>query len=99
MNYKEKIYNMMNGQLAGMETLQIGDFLVEDEFAEGKECGELYAKVYAANRRLCRRLETEDDTDVECIVDNMFQITKILALKMYDCGIESGKQGYAGQEG
>lgn len=99
MNCKEEIYNMMNGQLAGMKTLQIGGFLVEDEFAEGKECGELYAKIYAANRRLCRRLKTEEDTDVESIVNNMFRITKILALKMYDCGVESGKQGYAGQEG
>ena len=94
MSCKEKIYDMMNGQLAGMEILQIGDFLVEDEFAEGKECGELYAKVYAANRRICRRLKTEEDTDVESIVDNMFRITKILALKMYDCGVESGKQDF-----
>ena len=93
MSCKEKIYDMMNGQLAGMETLQIGDFLVEDEFAEGKECGELYAKVYAANRRICRRLKTEEDPDVESIIDNMFRITKILAMKMCDCGVESGKQG------
>ena len=68
---------------------------MEDEFAEGrKECGELYAKVYAANRRICRRLKTEEDADVEGIVDNMFRITKILALKMYDCGVESGKQDF-----
>lgn len=39
-------------------------------------------------------LKTEEDADVESIIDKMFRITKILALKMYDCGVESGKQDF-----
>lgn len=93
MDYKEKIYQIMNGQLTEIESLQIGDFLVEDEFADGKECNELYEEVYEANRRLCSRLKTEEDRDVELIINNMFKIARNLAMKMYDCGVASGKLG------
>lgn len=92
MSYKEKIYQIMNGDLTETETLQIGDLLVGNEFADGKECGELYSEVYRANRNLCSRLKTEEDRDVELIIGNMFKIAKNLAMKMYDCGVADGMQ-------
>ena len=60
--------------------------IVEDEFAEGKPCAELYRRVYEANRRLCQRLGVDEDKDVETIINCMNDISCILAMKMYDYG-------------
>lgn len=92
MSNKEKVYQIMNGELTETKTLQIGGLLVENEFADGKECNELYAEVYNANRKLCSRLKTEEDRDVELVIDNMFKIARNLAMKMYDFGVADGMQ-------
>ena len=98
MDYKEMVYDFMNGQLTDTGTLKIGDIFVENEFADGKECNELYEKVYEAKRRICDRLKADEDADVEIIVGNMFAIARILSMKMYDYGAAAAKHGYVSQD-
>lgn len=62
---------------------------IEDEFSEGRECEKLYERVYAAKARLAERLNSDDDSDVEEIVDCMSSIARILSLKMFDYGREA----------
>ena len=83
---KELIYDKMNGFLTdGLPSLAEGT-VVEDEFAEGKECCLLYESVYQAGRNLCERLGEDEDSDVETILNGMERITKLLAMKMYEYG-------------
>ena len=42
---------------------------VEDEFADGKECEHLYGEIFEENMRLCQRLGSEEDSDVETIIN------------------------------
>ena len=72
---KELIYDKMNGFLTdGLPSLAEGT-VVEDEFAEGKECCLLYEGVYQAGRNLCKRLGEDEDSDVETILNGMERIT------------------------
>ncbi len=81
---KELIYDKMNGFLTeGMYSLQEGA-AIEDEFAEGKECCLLYEGVYQAGRNLCERLEEDEDSDVETILNGMERISRPLSMKMYE---------------
>ncbi len=83
---KELIYDKMNGFLTdGLPSLAEGT-VVEDEFAEGKECCLLYEGVYQAGRNLCERLGEDEDSDVETILNGMKRITRLVSLKMYEYG-------------
>lgn len=83
---KELIYDKMNGFLAeGLPFLPDGT-VIEDEFAEGKECCLLYEDVFQAGRSLCERLGEDEDTDVETIINGMERIARRLAMKMYEYG-------------
>jgi hypothetical protein len=84
---KEMIYQIMNGDIS-LDSVKMPEGLqVEDEFAEGKECGRLYSEVYEAKQRLLERLEESEDADIETIISNMEAISKILSLRMYDYGL------------
>jgi hypothetical protein len=48
----------------------------------------LYQEVYDANRRLCSRLGVDEDRDIENLISNMQEIAKILAMKMFDYGMQ-----------
>ena len=59
---------------------------IQNEFEEGKTCSEAYKQVYEANRRLCERLGVDEDSDVEMIIDSMFEITRTVGEKMFEYG-------------
>lgn len=83
---KQLIYELMTG-VYDLQQVQFPENKhVEDEFAEGKPCAELYRCVYEANRRICDRLCVDEDKDVETIITCMNDISRILAMKMYDYG-------------
>ena len=83
---KELIYDKMNGFLTdGLPSLAEGT-VVEDEFAEGKECCLLYESVNQEGRNLCERLGEDEDSDVETILNGMERITRLVSLKMYEYG-------------
>ena len=84
--HKEQIYDKMNGFLTE-ETLSVPEgTVIEDEFAEGKECCLLYEGVYKAGRNLCERLGEDEDSDVEAILSGMERIARLLSMKMYEYG-------------
>lgn len=84
MTQSEWIYYTMMGE---MEIPFPG---VEDEFAEGRTCGNLYGEVFNANMSLCDRLGAEEDPDVETIINDFLTINRELCLKMFEYGKRFG---------
>lgn len=83
---KQLIYELMTG-VYDLKQVQFPESkIVEDEYADGKPCAELYGRVYDAKVRLCERLGVDEDEDVETIINCMNDIAHILAMKMYDYG-------------
>lgn len=89
---KQKIYDLMNGNLDLNSFSYPESQIVENEFADGKPCSRLYEEVYSANCRLCKRLGVEEDYDVETIISNLLDIGKYECMKMYDYGILFSKK-------
>lgn len=94
--FKQLIYDLMRG------TINLEEYPVEEskdvrsEFENGMYCSNAYDEVYDANVRLCERLRTDEDKDVECIISNLFDITKHLSMKMYDYGEKYAQKTYNG---
>ena len=86
MDREEQIYGLMTDtfDLTNNPELQMHE--IENEFASGAPCEVQYAVVFDAKCRLETRLGTEDDADVNLIIDSMMDIARHLALKMYDYG-------------
>lgn len=85
---KEHIYEAMLGMYKDEEDYIVDGIKIKDEFAEGERCEELYQYVFDANRRLCERLQVDEDQDVETIIMRLDDITKELAMKMFDYGMQ-----------
>ena len=81
--FDEQVYNTLNGlYLPGWNIPG-----VENAFAEGTECMQLYIKASDAYERLCDKLGgVDEDRDVEIIFNSFLSICKILGLKMYHYG-------------
>lgn len=84
--FKQRIFDLMNGSLDIDEYPMPESEFVENEFADGRPCGKLYEEVYEAVRRLCDRLGADEDPDVEIIITSLTKIGKYQAMKMYDYG-------------
>ena len=82
MELVENVYEAVQGAYADEE-----DYVIQNEFAEGKPCSEVYKRVYEANRRLCERLGVDEDPDVEMIIDSMFEITRTVGETMFEYGV------------
>lgn len=81
---KEQIYTQMNGAyIPEAIPEQIKD-IVQDEFANGLPCDQAYARIYNAKLRLNERLGTDEDPDIECIINSMFDICRQFSMKMFD---------------
>lgn len=85
---KALIFDLMSGAIDLERYPFPSGKIVENEFAEGKECEKLYAEVYDANRRICARLGVDEDQNVENIISCMDEICRILAYKMFDYGVK-----------
>ena len=83
--FKQLIYDLMNGSL-DLENNAIEESkYVEDEFSEGKVCQTAYAEILDAYQRICERLKVgEEDKDIEVIMNNFNTIMEHLCMKMYD---------------
>lgn len=74
---KQEIYDQMIGSV----------YNVEDGFADGKPCSELYGRVYDARLRLSERTGIDfEDPDLMEIVESLEEIARICSLKMFDYG-------------
>ena len=63
--FKCLIYDLMMGS-RNLEDYPVKESeVVTNEFEEGMYCDSAYNEVYDANRRVCERLDVEEDDDVE----------------------------------
>lgn len=87
--FAKRVYNTLNGQYTpGFRVPG-----VENAFAPGELCMELYGKALDAYQRICARLGTgEEDEDVEVIFNALMDISEILGLKMYYYGAMFGEK-------
>ncbi|MDE7424798.1 MAG: hypothetical protein K2N51_14110 [Lachnospiraceae bacterium] len=83
---KEIIYQIMNGYVNVSTESLSQEIMVQNEFADGKECDQLYNQVYKAKLRLENKLGECDNKDIELIISYMSSIAEILSMKMYDYG-------------
>lgn len=84
--FKYLIYDLMMGS-RNLEDYPVKESkVVINEFEESMYCESSYNEVCDANRRICERLDVEEDDDVECIISNLLGIAKHLSMKMYDYG-------------
>ena len=63
---------------------------VENAFAPGMPCDQMYADVYDDYQRICEKYAVDHDNDVERIIDSMFCIARELGYKMYEYGAKYG---------
>lgn len=85
--FKERLYEIMNGYFnSGRDSFPECE-IVKDEFAEGSFCSMRYKEVYDANRRICSRLGVEEDKDIETMITGLLEIGKYQCFKMYDYGM------------
>ena len=88
-DFAKRVYNTLNGQY--IPTFCVPG--VENAFAPGEKCMQLYGEVLDAYERLCNRLGVgEEDYDVEVIIDAFLDISEILGLKMYHYGALFGEE-------
>ena len=80
----DTIYDLLTGE----RFPGVNDPVVENMFAEGRTCEELYNQVYEANLRLCERLGVQEDADVELIINSLLRISKLLGRKMFQYGMK-----------
>lgn len=82
---KEQIYERMTVQFT------TPDPVIPCEFDDGKPCAKLYDKVCAARERIAERTGLDfEDHDLLAIVEEMEEMAKLLALKMYEYGARFG---------
>lgn len=59
---------------------------IANAFAPGERCAVLYEEIYQSNQNLCEQLGTEENPDVERIIDHFFEITRELSTRMFRYG-------------
>lgn len=91
MKLKHEIYEILLGQSLYPLKPNGLDLQIEDAFATGSECEELYEGVYNANREICKKLGVEESREVENMIWNLDAIQKIIAMKMYEYGYQVAK--------
>ncbi len=87
--FQQKIFDLMNGYL-DIENYDIPEgAFVQNEFLEGSLCNCAYGKVMNAYSSLCQRLhqDTDEDPNIETIIDEMNKICHHLCLKMFQYGV------------
>lgn len=84
--FKELIYDLMNGMMELNEAPSELRGVIENEFEIGKVCEEAYQNIYDAYHHICEKFCVSEDKDVETILTNYSLITRFLSMKMYDYG-------------
>lgn len=90
MSKQEKIYELVNGYFTEEVPAKVDGIHIENEFKGGSECSNLYEEVYALKAKINDRLSTDEDEDLEHLIDCMESINRIIALKMYTYGAKIG---------
>ena len=87
-SFVKQVFDTLNGQYGSTG----GVPGVENAFAPGGRCLQLYGDALDAYERLCDRLgQKDDDADVEVIFNAFLDIIEIMATKMYHYGAKFGE--------
>ena len=86
MDFKEYVYCSLMGALKEPYPE------VENLFAEGKLCEQLYKNMYETRLSLYNRLGVYDDHELDTIVGCLLSMQREVAFKMYDYGVKFGKK-------
>lgn len=64
---------------------------IQDEFFKDSECDRLYEEIYEAKQHISQKLHKsgEEDPDVELIINHMFDICRIISIKMFEYGAKT----------
>lgn len=91
-DFKQMIYELVNGSRNLKEFPVKESTKVVNEFERGSFCSNAYQEAFNANERICKKLGVDEDEDVECIISNLHSITEHISKKMYDYGEEFAYQ-------
>lgn len=86
MGNKERIYELASGYFTKEVDHVVDEVEIQDEFHEGSTCSRLYEEMTELKKKVCEKLQVDEDRDLEHIIDCMDAITKEIAMKMYDYG-------------
>ncbi|MCD7920563.1 MAG: hypothetical protein LUG45_10975 [Clostridiales bacterium] len=85
-DFRDQVYDLMNGFVdLDEEPVPISQY-VANEYAEGKRCERLYDEVYNMKLHLFTRLRSDDDEELEQLVNRLCEIESIMSRKMFDYG-------------
>lgn len=69
---------------------------IQDEFSKDSECDRLYGEIYETKQHISQKLHKsgeepsgEEDPDVELIINHMFDICRIIGIKMFEYGAKT----------
>lgn len=85
-DFRDLIYDLMHGFIDLEEEPVPESMYVENEYVEGKKCERLYGEVYSMKQHLFTRLRSEDDDELEQLVNCLCEIEGIISRKMFDYG-------------
>lgn len=81
---KERIYELMQGDI-DLEKFPVKEAaIVKNEFMNGSYCDELYEGVIKSKISICNQLGVDECPEVEIIISNLFLMMRYFSYKMYD---------------
>lgn len=84
--FRDLVYDLMNGFIdLNEERIPVSQY-VANEYADGKKCEQLYDEVYNMKLHLFMRLRSDDDEELEQLVNRLCEIESIMSHKMFDYG-------------
>ena len=83
--FKWQVFQLMNGELKSEDNPIPESSVVKNEFEDGI-LRKYYQEAVDAGARICKRLNVEEDKDVELIIANLMRLGEHQAMKMYDYG-------------
>ena len=60
--------------------------VIPDEFCEGSFCSRLYEEIAKRKKKICEKLQVDEDLDLEHIINCMEDFTRYMSMKMYEYG-------------
>ena len=57
--------------------------VIPDEFCEGSFCSRLYEEIAKWKKKICEKLQVDEDLDLEHIINCMEDFTRYMSMKMY----------------
>lgn len=83
---RQTVFNLMNGSLNLKDYSVPESEYVQNEYEKGKPCEKLHSEAFHLKQHLFDRLDSENDEEVERLVDCLLEIENIASMKMFDYG-------------